>query len=130
MPYDFTAHLTRQAAFSRAMFGPGPRTEGVLDHIRKEMAEVRDAVASGDLCHAVEEWVDLCILSLDGLLRAVREHEESVRPDQRINHDMVALIAAQRIIDKQGKNELREWPDWRTADPEKAITHERFLHED
>lgn len=38
---DIIAHLTRQAVFSRATFGPGPRTKGVLDHMEKEIAEVR-----------------------------------------------------------------------------------------
>ena len=26
---------------------------------------------------------------------------------------------------KQVKNEARTWPDWRTADPNKAIEHDR-----
>ena len=26
---------------------------------------------------------------------------------------------------KQGRNEAREWPDWRTADPDAAIEHVR-----
>ncbi|WP_425330533.1 dATP/dGTP pyrophosphohydrolase domain-containing protein [Mycobacteroides abscessus] len=29
------------------------------------------------------------------------------------------------IVAKQSRNEQREWPDWRTADPEKAIEHVR-----
>ena len=33
---DLIAHLTRQGAFGRATFGPGPRTEGVLKHIESE----------------------------------------------------------------------------------------------
>ena len=38
--FDMIAHLTRQAAFSRATFGPGARTKGVIDHVKKELAEV------------------------------------------------------------------------------------------
>ena len=34
---DLIAHLTRQGAFGRATFGPGPRTEGVLKHIESEI---------------------------------------------------------------------------------------------
>ena len=32
---------------------------------------------------------------------------------------------AAAIVAKQTKNELRKWPDWRTADPNKAIEHDR-----
>jgi len=58
-------HLLRQMAFSRATFGPGRRTNGVLDHIAKELDEV---ARSGG--HS-SEWVDLVILSLDGLTRSL-----------------------------------------------------------
>lgn len=27
------------------------------------------------------------------------------------------------LVDKQTKNEKRKWPDWRTAEPGKAIEH-------
>lgn len=60
---DLKHHLIRQMVFSRATFGPGERREGVLDHLSKEIAEVR--ASDGD--H--DEWVDLVILSLDGLTR-------------------------------------------------------------
>ena len=46
---DLIAHLTRQGAFGRATFGPGPRTEGVLKHIESEIEEVRRAAEEGDL---------------------------------------------------------------------------------
>ena len=29
------------------------------------------------------------------------------------------------IINKQTRNEARVWPDWRTADPSKALEHDR-----
>ena len=54
-------HLIRQMAFSHATFGPGTRTAGVADHIRKELDEVLEAGGSAD------EWVDVVILALDGL---------------------------------------------------------------
>ena len=62
--FDLVAHLYRQRAFSRATFGPGARTKGVLDHIRKEITEVERAP------HDLSEWVDLILLSLDGAWRA------------------------------------------------------------
>ena len=65
---DFIAHLTRQAAFSRATFGPGTREKGVSDHIRKELIEVANATTQDDKS---AEWTDVAILALDGLLRSV-----------------------------------------------------------
>ncbi|MGH6882853.1 MAG: dATP/dGTP pyrophosphohydrolase domain-containing protein [Hypericibacter sp.] len=29
------------------------------------------------------------------------------------------------VVAKQAVNEQRSWPDWRTADPDKAIEHVR-----
>lgn len=37
--FDLSQHLLRQRAFSRATFGAGRRTKGVVDHIRKELLE-------------------------------------------------------------------------------------------
>lgn len=101
--FDLVAHLYRQRAFSLKTFGPGRRTKGVLDHIRKECREVEQA--PGDL----KEWVDLILLSLDGAHRA--------------GHSPEAICAALAAI--QTRNENRDWPDWRTADPDKAIEHVR-----
>lgn len=110
---DFEAHLTRQLAFSLATFGPGERMNGVLDHISKEIVEVRES--GGE----TSEWVDLVILSLDGLLRRLRAMNDGTPNDE------IAEIAVNMIVGKQGRNELRVWPDWRTADPDKAIEHDR-----
>lgn len=103
MTMDLEQHLLRQRAFSRATFGPGARTQGVLDHIRKELVEVEKS--PDDL----EEWVDLILLALDGAWRAGHEPYE----------------ICMEIEAKQGRNELRTWPDWRTADPDKAIEHKK-----
>jgi Protein of unknown function (DUF550) len=102
-PFDFHAHLARQAAFSLKTFGPGTRTAGVCDHIRKELIEVE--ADPTDLA----EWVDVIILALDGAWRC------GAKPVEIING----------IVAKQIKNEGRAWPDWRTADPTKAIEHDR-----
>lgn len=68
LAFDLVAHLRRQRAFSERTFGPGTRTEGVCDHIRKELIEVRD---SGG---ALAEWIDVVILALDGArLRSARQ---------------------------------------------------------
>ena len=101
--FDLVAHLHRQREFSESTFGPGMRTAGVLDHIRKELNEI--AAKPDD----VLEWVDVILLAFDGAWRA------GFSPEQ----------IAKAIADKQQRNESRTWPDWRTADPGKAIEHVR-----
>jgi hypothetical protein len=103
--FDMSAHLTRQCEWSEKTFGPGARAKGVVDHIRKELFEIEADPAD------LKEWVDVVILALDGAWRS------GATPDQ--------IIAA--IVAKQTKNEGRVWPDWRTADPDKAIEHDRSL---
>ena len=96
-------HLSRQRHWSRETFGPGARTEGVLDHISKELNEVRADPTD------VGEWVDVIILAFDGAWRAGWEPQE--------------IIDA--IVAKQTKNEARTWPDWRTMSENEAIEHDR-----
>lgn len=100
---DLVAHLRRQRDFSLRTFGPGPRSAGVVDHIRKELLEIE--AAPSDLA----EWIDVVILAFDGAWRI------GATPEQIVT----ALLA------KQAKNEARTWPDWRKADPSKAIEHDR-----
>lgn len=101
--FDLVRHLRRQIDFSARTFGPGARTEGVCDHIRKELVEVQ---ADGG---ALAEWIDVIILAFDGAWRS------GATPEQIVS----ALVA------KQTRNEGRRWPDWRTADLNKAIEHVR-----
>lgn len=100
---ELVAHLFRQRAWSEKTFGPGPRTLGVLDHIRKELKEIE--AKPDDL----SEWIDVAILAFDGAWRAGHTPE-----------DIVAALVA-----KQTKNEARQWPDWRAGSPDKAIEHVR-----
>ncbi len=102
-PVDLIAHLRGQKAFSERTFGPGGRTAGVLDHIRKELREIEER--PDDL----EEWVDVVLLAFDGAWRA--------------GHSPEAIAAA--LLAKQAKNETRRWPDWRTHVPGMAIEHLR-----
>lgn len=128
---DLKQHLIRQMVFSRATFGPSSRSEGVLDHIEREMKELRDEIAkprddSSQPCWAALEWVHLVILSLDGLTRELWAHGFYARPldgNYKETADKVAEFAVELIMQKQARNERREWPDWRTADPKKAIEH-------
>lgn len=102
----FPGDLMRQMAWSFDTFGP-PRGDqpnaGVIDHIRKEIEEV--AAEPFDL----SEWVDIIILAFDGALRA--------------GHLPGDIIAGYH--EKQSINMTRNWPDWRTAEPGKAIEHIR-----
>lgn len=109
---DFKQHLIRQMAWSHANFGPGERTVGVIDHIRKELVEVEEA--NGESC----EWVDVVILALDGLTRRL-----AFCNGARRDPEQVADLACSMILGKQSKNEARVWPDWRSADKDKAIEH-------
>jgi hypothetical protein len=101
--FSLYGHLLRQREWSEQTFGPGSRAKGVIDHIRKELNEIEADPTD------LTEWIDVVILALDGAWRA------GGSPQQIIE----ALVA------KQAKNEGRVWPDWRTADPNKAIEHDR-----
>jgi hypothetical protein len=105
IPCIDAAHIARQREFSSRTFGPGLRVAGLLDHLRKELAEIE--ADPSDL----GEYVDVIILAIDGAWRAGHEPQEIV----------------DAIIAKQARNEARTWPDWRTADPSKAIEHDRSV---
>lgn len=100
---DLVAHLYRQRAFSRATFGPGKRTAGVVDHIKRELVEIE--ARPNDL----HEWIDVILLALDGAWRS--------------GHSPEQIAAA--LANKQTVNEERDWPEWRTVAPDKAIKHVR-----
>lgn len=101
--FDLIAHLERQRDWSERTFGPGVRTEGVCDHIRKELTEIAAKP------HDLSEWIDVVLLALDGAWRAGYTPTE----------------ICEGLAAKQRKNEARKWPDWRTAEPGKAIEHDR-----
>ncbi len=103
MEFNLVDHLIRQKEFFEKTFGPGERTAGVIDHIRKELVEIEEHPDD------ISEWVDVIILAFDGAWIAGWHAEDIV----------------EAIVAKQTKNENREWPDWRTADPNKAIEHVR-----
>ena len=102
---DLTAYVMRQREWSLKTFGPGTRANAVIDHITKELDEVRSD--PGDLT----EWIDVIILALEGAWRCC---ENTGTPLTEI---------AETLRRKKIVNRFREWPDWRAQDPNKAITH-------
>lgn len=101
LAFDFEAHLARQSAWSACTFGPGTRAKGVVAHIRKELIEIE--ADPTDLI----EWIDVVILALDGAWRS------GATPRQII----------EALAGKQERNELRQWPDWRSASEDEPIEH-------
>lgn len=111
---DLKQHLLRQMAFSHATYGPGKRTAGLVDHIRKELVEIIE----GD--GAPIEWVDVVILALDGL---TRELIYDAKINGRGDPENAAFMACRLICTKQTINEARDWPEWRTQPADRAIQH-------
>jgi len=95
--------LDRVRAWSDGTFGPGLRTEGVIDHIKREFDEVRNDPT------VVDEWIDVIILAFDGASRTGASGQE--------------IIDA--IHAKWERNRGRDWPDWRTLPHDRAIEHVR-----
>lgn len=141
MSDTFQEHLARQCAIGREKFGPGERSKGVRDHILKEFVEIDKA--EGPVERA-SEWVDVAILGLDGLLRAVREMLRDQLRDRpgviyddgvvigfnsEPTNDYVAAVAVEMIRQKQLKNELRDFGDWRGRSEDEAIEHKRGTHD-
>ena len=102
---DLIQYCQRQKLFSEKTFGPGTRTKGIIDHIRKELLEVEAAPTD------LKEWIDVLTLALDGAWRA------GYSPEEIANQLQLTLA----------RNEQRKWPDWRTASPDKAIEHDRTV---
>ena len=101
MSFDLEQFLKEQIIFSTNTYGPGKRTGGVIDHIRKELVEIEED--PNDL----EEWVDVILLALDGAWRSGATPKEVI----------------EAILAKTEKNRNRKWPDWRTVPEDKAIEH-------
>lgn len=100
---DLLLILEEQGRFSLETFGPGMRTQGLIDHISKELVEVAKDPSD------IMEYIDIAILAFDGAWRTGATPAE--------------IVSAYKA--KLAKNKLRQWPDWRTADPNKAIEHVR-----
>lgn len=98
--FNLVDHLKRQQEFSTKAFGPVYHHKRICDHIKKELDEIEENPV-------LEEWVDIILLGLDGAWRSGATSEQ----------------ICMAIAKKQSINEDRTWPDWRAADPDKAIEH-------
>lgn len=107
----------RKFVASIPTFGPGSRTKGCIAHIQKELVEV-EAALDNQKCF---EWVDVFLLAMDGLLRSVKY--DGTLKHVVFNADIVAEKALELVMRKIRRNELREWPDYRTQDKDGAIEH-------
>lgn len=94
-------YLRDQWCWSLHTFGPGKRTKGIIQHIRKELTEIE--AKPDDL----SEWVDVAILAMDGYWR------HGGKPE-----DLMADLLA-----KQEKNFARTWPTPTSED--EAVEHDR-----
>jgi hypothetical protein len=100
---NLIGHISDQKKWSRETFGPDYAVDRICDHIQKELTEIK---AKPELA----EWVDVILLAIDGAWRS--------------GADPVKICEA--IEEKLAVNKCRDWPDWRTADPSKAIEHIRL----
>lgn len=96
------AFIADFAMWNLNTFGPGLRTEGTVAHIRKELDEVLADPTD------YKEWVDILILSLNGLVRLGLSPAEII-PAVKAKHEV---------------NKARKWPDWRDH-PDTPIEHDR-----
>ena len=80
-------------AWSYTVHGPGKSTDRVLNHIQKELDEIRQD--PDDLT----EWIDVIILALNGASR------RGFTPEQ----------IEQELHSKLAKNKARQWPDYTTV---------------
>lgn len=99
----FDQYARELASWAEQTFGPGPRTEQVVDHMKKEIVEVlakpRDPT----------EWADVIMLAIDGALRMGIKASELRRA----------------LVEKLQVNRVRSWPDWRTMPEGRAVEHVR-----
>lgn len=83
--YDVLAgYVQRQRLWSEVTFGPGRRTIGICEHIKKELAEIQEDPDD------VREWIDVLILAMDGYWRhggKPEELAEMLEAKQRVNFE-------------------------------------------
>lgn len=106
--------FANKAVWSLSTFGPGVRTRGITEHIRRELTEIEADP------NDVMEWVDVVLLAMDGFWRAwmgrhIAEHNRAGRAEtwEHFSQEVaehVADVFLQWLIDKDGANRFRKWP--------------------
>jgi len=114
----FQEYIRKHIIWSLETFGPGFRSngEGIRKHIRKELIE------SEKEPHDIIEWADIAILAIDGMWRSQVDWEGL---DPFTSPEVLADIVATALVDKQSKNMIRIWPDWRLFPDDTPIEHIR-----
>lgn len=102
-----TQFIVNQRQFSLEAFGKGGRVAGIIDHIQRELDEVRLA----DSQHSVmQEFGDVALLAIDGMQRT----------------GIPAREIARFFYEKLKKNKARKWPEI-TGDESTAILHVKSI---
>jgi len=81
--------LSARLMWSLQTFGAGQRTNGIVEHIKRELDEVLDADGK-----ALLEWVDVILLAFDGAARAGFSGQDII----------------EGLYEKMKINEARKWP--------------------
>lgn len=100
---DFVQMVREQQEWSQATFGSKPTVHGVIAHLEKEIAELKADPMDP------EEWADVIILGIEGMLRA------GYTP-KGVNGEVRRKMAI---------NRARTWPDPATIADGKPIEHVR-----
>lgn len=113
MSKDYESVMKRKYEWSIKQFGKGYSPEGILDHMEKEIAEVRAQPTD------LEEWIDLMFLSTDGAHRLVKATYPKATPDE------VVAVVRSAFEQKLRININRKWGE---RVPGKAIEHVRDIN--
>lgn len=112
---EISEFIKRQKDFSKKTFGPGSRQGGILKHIEKEIAEVRQELklymATAKYMYrqnAMKECVDIIILATDLAWRLGFEP-----------HEIETALQS-----KQSENMQRKWPPYQSFTQDDPIEHE------
>ena len=152
-PFNVAEFYARKAAWSREVFGPQQRVEGVIAHLRKELQELQRAM--GDEGAIREELADICLLAIDLSWRAggtaadfrgvenasfiaysdaadyIGRHLDSMMPPAALAAILWDIAFRALGCDlgpieaKLAKIKTRKIPDWRTVPADQPIEHVR-----
>ena len=100
----FEKFIKKYGEFSDSAFGEGPRTTGIIEHLKREIVELEQNPLDQ------LEWVDIMFLSIDGIRRL------GYTPEQIVDF----------MEEKFAINKSRTWSD--VKDENIPITHKKSLY--